>query len=416
LRVYKNNLHAINININMKKLIVLFLLLPALTVRAQDNIQWRGDRTGIYKETGLLKSWGDNGPELLWQYDGLGEGHSSVAIAAGKIYITGLIDGKGYLYAFDMSGKLLNKKEYGDEWDTSHSGTRGTVTVDGGKLYLISGVGDLICFDEKNLDVLWQKNYVKDFDGQIPKYGVNESPLIVGGKLIATPGGKKNNVVALDKNNGNMIWSCEAKGDISSYCCPIYLDSQQVPQVVTITGHHVVGVDIANGKTLWSFPFTNRFFEHPNTPVYADNMLLCTSSYGVGSVMLRLTEGGRKAEQVWAAKELDSRTGHMLKLGDYAYGSGDNNTYWYCVDWKTGQQMYKDKSLGTGAVIAADGMLYCYSDKGEMALVKPNPAKFDIVGRFSVKSGSGPHWAHPAIYRGILYLRHGDSLMAYKVK
>ncbi len=400
----------------MKKLITLFLLPLAMAAWAQDNIQWRGDRTGIYKETGLLKSWGDRGPELLWQYDGLDEGFSSVAIASEKIYVTGLTDGKGYLYVLDMKGKLLDKKQYGNEWNISHSGSRGTVIVNDGRLYVVSGKGELVCFDEKNLRVLWQKDFVKDFDGTIPKYGVNESPLIVGDKLIATPGGKKHNVVALDKKTGDIIWSCPAEGDVSSYCCPIYVSDQQMPQIITITGHHIVGIDITNGKMLWSIGFTNRFFEHPNTPVYNNSMVFCTSSYGVGSVMLQLTDGGCKAEQVWAAKELDPRTGHFLKFGDYIYGSGDNNSFWYCVDWKTGRIMYKDKSMAVGAIIAADGMLYCYSDKGEMALVKLDPAKFDIVSRFSVKAGTGPHWAHPVIYQGVLYVRHGDSLMAYKVK
>ena len=400
----------------MKNVTVLLLLFFAVTIGAQDIIQWRGDRTGIYKETSLLKSWSDNGPELLWQFDGLDEGFSSVAIAAGRIYVTGLTNGKGFLYALNMDGSLIDKKEYGDEWDTSHSGTRGTVTVNDGKIYLVSGKGKLLCFDEKNLNVVWTKDFVKDFGGEIPKYGVNESPLIVGDKLIVTPGGKKHNIVALDKKNGNVIWSCEAKGDISSYCCPIYVDDLSTPQVITITGHHIVGIGITDGKMLWSVPYTNRFFEHPNTPVYNAGMLFCTSSYGVGSVMLRLTNGGRGAEQVWTAKELDPRFGHYLKFGDFLYGAGDNNSYWYCVDWKTGKIMYRDKTIAVGAVIAADGMLYCYSEKGEMALVKPTPEKFDIVSKFSVNAGSGPHWAHPVIYNGVLYIRHGDSLIAYKVK
>ena len=400
----------------MRKLAALMLSFFTITALSQENIQWRGDRTGIYKETGLLKSWGDKEPELIWQFDGLNEGFSSTAIAGGKIYITGLTDGKGFLYVLDMNGALINKKLYGDEWSSSHSGTRGTVTVDDRHLYLISGMGKLICYDEKSLNVVWQKDFVKDFGGEIPKYGVNESPLIVGDKLIVTPGGKKHNVVALNKKNGDIIWSCEAKGDISSYCCPIYVDDQQTPQVITITGHHIVGIDITGGKMLWSVPYTNRFFEHPNTPVYSDGMVFCTSSYGVGSVMLRLIDEGRNVEQLWAAKELDPRTGHYLKMGDYLYGAGDNNSYWYCVDWKTGKIMYRDKSIAVGAVIAADDMLYCYSEKGEMALVKPNPEKFDVVGKFSVNAGSGPHWAHPVIYKGVLFVRHGDSLMAYKIK
>jgi outer membrane protein assembly factor BamB len=401
----------------MKRTIILSLLcMVALQVQAQDIIQWRKDRTGIYPESGLLKSWGDAGPQLLWHYDGLGEGHSSVAVStSGKLYITGMNDGKGYLYAFDAAGKLLAKKEYGPEWDKSYNGTRGTVTPDNGKLYLISGMGEIVCFDESDLSIVWKKGMLTDFDGTNITWGICESPLIVGEKLIACPGGKKYNIVALNKNTGELIWSCEGDGDLSAYCSPVYLADQQTPQVVTMMQKHIIGVDIATGKKLWSFEQINRHGVHPNVPVYADNMLLCTSGYGKGSVMLRLTDGGRNVEKVWESSQLDSRIGAMVKVGDYAYGSGDANRFWFCVDWKTGELKYKENTLPVGNIIAADGMLYCYSDRGDFALVRTTPEKFDIVSRFPVTMGTDQHWAHPAIYKGVIYVRHGNTLMAYKI-
>jgi outer membrane protein assembly factor BamB len=401
----------------MKRTFILGVFLIAATaLQAQDVIQWRGDRTGIYRENGLLKSWAEKGPQLLWNYDGLGEGHSSAAISAGKIYVTGMSDGKGYLYAFDMNGKLLNRKEYGNEWDESYNGTRGTVTANGGRLYLISGRGDIVCFNESDLSIVWKKNIMSDFGSENIKWGICESPLIVDDKLIATPGGKQHNVIALNKNTGELIWSCPGEGDLSAYCSPLYVGDQQTPQAVTMTAKHIIGVNIADGKKLWSVENSNRHDVHPNIPVYGgDNMLLCTSGYGKGSVMLRLIDGGRNVEKVWEAAQLDSRMGAMVKAGDYAYGSGDANRFWFCVDWKTGELKYRVNALPVGNVIAADGMLYCYSDRGDLALVKISPDSFDIVSRFSVTLGTEQHWAHPVIYKGVLYLRHGNTLMAYKI-
>lgn len=381
------------------------------------QVQWRNDRTGIYNETGLMKAWPANGPELLWQFNGLGSGYSSVSIDSDKLYITGTTDDTGFMYVLNMQGRLLNKREYGKEWTRSYLGSRGTVIPNEGRLYLVSGVGTLTCFNASDLSIAWQRSMTDDFGGEVPAHGTNESPLIIGDKLIFTPGGKEHNVVALNKKTGDLIWSSKAMGDISSYCCPIYITDQQIPLIVTMTGHHVVGLDVSTGKMLWSYPFTNRFFEHPNTPVYGNGMILCTSSYGVGSVMLRLTEGGRNVEKAWSAVELDSRTGHFVKLGNYAYGAGDyKKGSWQCVDWATGKQLYKDKSIATGAVIAADGMLYCYSEKGELALVSPTPEKFDIVSQFPITLGTEQHWAHPVIYKGVMYVRHGDALMAYKIR
>jgi outer membrane protein assembly factor BamB len=402
----------------MRKVVILLLLLhitSSLSAR-KNNIQWRGeDRTGIYNEANLSKSWAEAGPEMLWFFDGLGEGHSSVAIADDKLYLTGLTEGQGYLYVFDLNGKLLNKKNYSKEWDTNYNGSRGTVTINEGKIYIISGHGDIVCMNEKTLDIVWQKNMLSDFDSKNITWGINEAPLIVDEKLIATPGGAKNNIVALNKNTGKLIWSSEGEGDLSAYCSPLYVGDQKTPQIVTMTANHIIGVDIATGKKLWSLENKNRHAVHANTPVYGDNMLLCTSGYGKGSTMLRLTNGGRDVEKVWESSELDSRIGGIVKIGDYAYGSGDANKFWFCFDWKTGEQKYKERTFQPGAVISANGMLYCYSEKGEIALAEATPEKFEVISKFSVTKGTDQHWAHPVIYQGVLYVRHGDSLIAYKI-
>jgi hypothetical protein len=400
----------------MKRVFVLCFSLLALSLSAQ-NIQWRGiDRSGVYTEKGLLKSWPASGPKLLWHYDGLGEGHSSVAIDSDKIYLTGLSDGKGFIYVFDLSGKLLNKKEYGPEWTESYNGPRGTVTVNEGKLYLISGVGDIYCFNTNNLNLVWKKNMIKDYNSSNIKWGICEAPLIIGDKLIATPGGTTNNMVALDKNTGKLIWSSLGEGDLSAYCSPLFISDQQVPLIVTMTANHIIGVDAGTGKKLWSHPNKNRHSVHANTPVYGNNMILCTSGYGRGSTMLRLTNGGRSIQEAWFSDQLDSRIGAMVKVGNYVYGSGDTKRFWFCVDWNTGQIKWQEKDLAMGNIIANDGMLYCYTDRGDMILAKATPEKFDIISRYSITMGTEQHWAHPVLYKGVMYLRHGNTLMAYNIK
>ncbi len=400
-----------------KEFISLCLALFVLSLSAQENIQWRGtDRTGIYHEAGLLQVWPEGGPAMLWHYDDLGEGHSSVAVDANKLYITGMTEGTGYIYVFDASGKLLNKKAYGPEWAVSYNGTRGTVTISEGKIYLVSGMAEIYCIDQQSLEVVWKKSFSQDFNGSNIQWGVCETPLIVGEKVIATTGGKENNIVALNKHTGALIWSSPGEGDESAYCSPLYIADQKIPQVVTMTAKHIIGINAANGEKLWSYENTNRHSVHANTPVYSNNMLLCTSGYGKGSTMLRLTNGGQNVEKVWFAAELDNRIGAMVKIGDYVYGSGDANRYWFCVEWNTGTIKWKQGGLAMGNIIANDGMLYCYTDRGEMVLAKATPEKFDIVSKFMITLGTAQHWAHPVLYRGVMYVRHGNTLMAYKVK
>lgn len=401
----------------MRKVLIVCLSFIALSLSAQDNIQWRGtDRTGIYQEAGLLKSWPANGPTLLWHYDGLGEGHSSVAVGSDKLYITGLTDGKGHIFVFDLNGKLLNKKEYGPEWVESYNGPRGTLTLNDGKIYLISGLGHIYCFDQQSLNLLWQKNLLQEYKAGNITWGINEAPLIVGDKVIATPGGKQHNMVALNKNTGQLIWSSPGKGDLSAYCSPLYIGDQEVPLIVTMTANHIIGVNADTGKLLWSHENKNRHSIHANTPVYGDNMVLFTSGYGRGSTMLRLTNGGRSVEQAWYAKELDNRIGAMVKVGDYVYGSGDSSRFWFCVDWKTGDIKWKERGLAMGNIIANDDMLYMYTDRGNMILARATPEKLDIVSRYPITMGTEQHWAHPVLYKGVMYVRHGNTLIAYKVR
>jgi len=400
----------------MKQLILTFLTLTFFSPLAQ--IQWRNDRTGAYNETGLLTSWPANGPELLWHFDGLGRGYSAITIDKDKLFVTGYTDGKGYLYVLSLDGNLLNKIEYGPEWDSdAYVGTRSAVMHDDGKLYVLSGLAELFCYEIQSLNLLWKKNLLKEYNAKNTAHGWNGPPLIVGDKLIVPPGGQKQHVVALNKATGELIWSAAGAtpDDMAGYATSIYISDQEVPQVVAMMSDHIIGIDISNGKLLWSFPHTNRFREHPNTPEYYNNMILGMSDYGKGSVMLRLTNGGRSVEKVWENTNLGHKTGNTMRIGELVYGS-DERTSWNCVNWMTGKTVYSDRTLGVGTVISADGMLYIYSEKGEMALVKPNPEKFDVISKFDITLGTEQHWAHPVIFKGVLYIRHGNTLMAYKIK
>ena len=403
----------------MKKYLFTCAILFPVMLYAQKNSQWRGEnRNGIYNETGLLKEWPADGPQLLWKYENLGGSYASVAIAGEKIYLTGQIDDKLMLYVLDLKGQLLKEKEVGKEWTKNHTGTRCTVVVNDGKLYIYNSLGQLYCLDETTLHEVWEKDVLTDFDGKNIMWGMTESPLIVGEKIFITPGGAKNNVVALNKNTGALIWSSPGEGTASAYCSPLYIGDQSTPMIVTCTSDYIIALNADTGEELWShpqLPQKPQYNIHPNTPIYSDGMIFSITGYKGGAMLLRLKDGGKAVEQVWKNEEMDNQMGSAIKVGDYVYASGHMNRYWFCVNWKTGETQYKVNELAPSNVIFADGMLYCYSEKGEMAMVKPNPEKFDMAGSFKVTLGTGEHWAHPVIHKGVLYLRHGDTLMAYQI-
>ena len=405
---------------------VLMLCSCQQSVPVYENSQWRGEnRDGIYNETGLLKSWAVDGPELLWSYEGLGAGYSSVAVAGGKIYITGLEEDDLILFVFDFAGNLLTRKVVGKEWTENFVGPRSTVVVNDGKLYIANSLGQLFCLDETTLNEIWSKDGHKDFDGRNIRFGVTENPVIVGDKIFLTPGGEKNNMIALNKNTGALIWSSPGTGTVSTYGSPLFIGDQSVPMVINyvagdqlgeerIFDNKIVAFHANTGEVLWSYSQQSGNTINPNTPIYNDGHIFFSTGYRGGSLLLRLTNGGRSVEEVWN-NPADNQHHGPVKVGDYVYTTSHANRAFFCIDWKTGETKWTEEHR-QASMVYADGLLYAYDEGGGMSLIKPNTERFDLVSRFEITLGTDQHWAHPVIYEGVMYIRHGDVLMAYRVK
>jgi outer membrane protein assembly factor BamB len=384
---------------------------------SQEQAQWRGpNRDGIYPETGLLRNWPESGPPLLWHFDGLGSGHSSVAVAGEKIYTAGIINGIGNIFCFSMEGKLLWKVPYGEEWTESWEGVRCTPCVFNGKIYLLSGMGKLLCRSADDGKFIWSVDVTKEYDGRNIRWGYTENLAIDGNSIFCTVGGITNNVIAVNRNTGKLIWSGKGLGEASAYCSPAIIKLTTRTILVTQTENHILCLDATNGTLLWSHEQPNKYSVHANTPIFLDGFLFCSSGYGQGSVMLQLKSDGTLVKEVWRNTAMDNKMGGYVLLNGKLYGSDDSNTSWHCLDWKTGKELGSAKITGKGNIICADGMLYCYSEKGEIVLALPGTNVITKVSGFNVPDGTDQHWAHLVIAKGRLFVRHGNSLMVYNIK
>lgn len=376
---------------------------------------WRGGTDGVYDASGLLDEWPANGPEIIWTFQELGQGHSSPVIFGDYLYTSGMIDSTGYLFKFDLDGNLVYQKPYGPEYSESFYGPRGTpVLTEDDRIYFVSGYGKVLCMKEDDASVIWQVDMVNEFGGKVIRWGYNETPVIDGDVIYCTPGGR-NSVVALNRHTGELIWSCEGKRELSAYCTPLLFMHNNRKILSTHTESHLLGIDAVTGELLWTHRHPNEWSVHANTPIYHDGGLFFFSGYGQGSGKLLLSDDGSEAELAWN-NPMDNRIGGAVLLDGYIYASGDKNREWRCIDWETGQDTYTSEVLGKGTVIAADGKLFCYSDRGELALVEAAPEAFRLRSETRVTLGSEQHWAHPIIHDGVLYLRHGKALIAYKIK
>ena len=237
----------------------------------------------------------------------------------------------------------------------------------------------------------------------------------MGDKVICTPGGSEASVIAVDKNSGKVLWTTKDLSEMSAYCSPILVPTSGSPILVTMLAYCVVGIVPETGEVLWRQEHKTRYDIHAVSPVFDEGYLYITSGYGAGGEMFKLSSDGRQATRLWTDKNLDCHHGGVVSVGGCIYGSNYGGTL-VCLAEKDGRVMFQDKGVGKGSVICADGMLYCYSERGTLGLVKAAPEKYELAGSFNITKGDREHWAHPAISDGKLYIRHGAVLMVYDIK
>jgi outer membrane protein assembly factor BamB len=413
-----------------KYLLIILCLFTQLSF-AQVYQGWRGEnRDGIYNEPGLLKSWPEEGPELLWVISDAGKGHSSPVVSGNKIFVTGLNeDGdKEQFSVYNLNGERLYQVEFGTAWDKTYPDSRTTPSVLGNKAYLISGMGEIVCINTDNGNIVWSVNG-EQFGRLTGKWGTSESPLIVDGKIIYSPGGTQTAVVALNAADGKTVWQSKSLSDTCSYASPLLIHHKGKKQIIGFTTYSMYGLNPENGEIQWQF--SNWDFDTQgsmdgiciNTPLFRDGKLFVCNAYNMQSFMFELNDDLTGIKLLWRNQDMGVHLGGMVVLDSIIYGNnkvkGEPDT-WVALSWNTGETKYKirwEEGKTKGVIIAADGMLYCYEEKrGTVALVKPNPDTFEVVSEFRVKHGEGPHWSHPTIHNGILYIRHGNVVMAYQVK
>lgn len=405
----------------MKSMRVLLLLVALFSVAAQTMAQsaanwpqWRGpNRDGISKETGLLKQWPAEGPPLVWKATGAGRGYSSFSMSNGKLYTMGLRGDREFIVAFDLAtGK--------EAWATAHGtafrndrgdGPRGTPTVDGDRIYALGGSGDLSALEARTGKVIWSKNVLKEFGGSNITWGISESPLVMGNKLLVNAGGPGASIVALNKRDGSLIW--KSQSDEAGYSSAIPMELNGVTQVVFFTGERAVGLDSRDGRLLWEYAKPSNRTANVATPIARANRVFISSDYGTGGGVIEI-KADNQAQEIYFTKEMRNHHSSSVLIGDHLYGF--SSAILTAMKFDTGEIAWRDRSVGKGSLVYADGHLYCFSENGVVGLVEATPAGYKEKGRFRIQQDSLPTWTHPVVAGGRLYLRDQDTIYAFDVR
>jgi outer membrane protein assembly factor BamB len=422
-----------------RSLRVVVCLSGCLILAGADWPQWRGpDRTGLSKETGLLKEWPEGGPRLAWTIHSLGLGYSAPAVVGDRLYIMGTRDGQEQVFALDTAnGKEVWVTAVGPifQWkgNTWGDGPRSTPTVDGDNLFALGAQGELLCLETKTGKKVWGHNLYKNFNGYVMDnngkerigWGYCEGPLVDSDQLVCTPGGEDGLLLALNKRTGEVIWRSKEVKSKAPYSSIIATEIAGVRQYVQLAEKGAVGVDAKTGRQLW-------FHTKPNddlvirTPVVHNGHVFATYSFGSGSELFQVVPEGQqfKTEVIYSTKNMKNEMGGIILVGDYLYGYSDR-VGWVCQNFtkSKGAATWETRKLGKGSVTFADANLYCFTeDDGTAALVEANPKKWTEKGRFKIpqqtkqRATNGKIWTHPVVANGRLYLRDQELLFCYDVK
>lgn len=390
-------------------------------VSAADWTQWRGiNRDGKSPETGLKSDW-SSAPKLKWIFKDAGKGYSGPAISNGVLYSMGTEGNQENVFAVDINSGTMKwsvkidsilQNAWGD-------GPRATPTVVGTKLYAMSGPGRLVCMNVENGDIHWSKE-MSALGGKEPNWGFTESVLFDEGKIICTPGGNQGAIVALNAENGKVVWQSKGFKDGAQYSSIIKATIHGVPQYIQRTMKSIVGVSIKDGSVLWQTKFPGRTAMIP-TPIVKGNHIYITGGYGTGCTLIRV-DSNWKVSEVYFNKNMKNHHGGVVLLGDSVFGYSDG-VGWIMQNFMTGEEVWSEKSkLGKGAVTYADGHFYCLGENtGRVELLKATKDGYESKGSFvlspqsEIRASRGKIWAHPVIVDGTLYLRDQDLLYSYDI-
>lgn len=413
--------------------LALSLCFSVSSVAAADWPQWRGpDRSGVSKESGLLKQWPTGGPKLLWQVNDLGDGYSTPVVVGNRIYMMSNhgMDNEFVQAISAADGKVIWTSRVGNVGNPNQNPpypkARSTPTIDGAFIYAFGSDGDLACLDTKTGKVRWSKNVRTEFGGQPGEWAYAESPLVDGDVVVVTPGGPQATMVALNKKTGAVIWkSAIPDGEPAGYASAIVVQAAGRKQYVQLLSKGMVGVDAKTGQFLWRYADVAKGPAQYFTPVARGEYVYC-GALGIGGGMVRLkAEGnGVVAEPVYFTRGLPNGIGGAVIVGDHLYGTEVGQKL-LAVEFVSGKVMWESKDFGWGSIAAADGHLYVHLVTGDYILVEATSQGFREKGRFTPPNqpkhkrvGEFPEMAftYPVIANGRLYVRDLGTMWAYDIK
>jgi outer membrane protein assembly factor BamB len=417
-------------------------------INAQDWPQFLGpDRNSISPQKGLLRSWPESGPEVLWSVD-VGIGYGGPVVKNGKVYLLDREDGVcDIMRCFDLqTGKELWRFSYDAPGSLSFPGSRSVPIVDDRHVYSVGSNGDLYCFDIQTGKPIWNKNVWTDFGGEkLPTWGISQNPIIYGDLLVVASQAPQAGVVAYNKRTGDVVWKTPNLG-VTGYSNPKVVKIDGEDQIVFATSStsgrggnpvikgNVVGMNPRTGEILWKYDEWETVAQVPCAIEAGNNRLLIVGEER--ATMLKITkktDGTFEVSEIFTTLEFGDETKTPLLYNGHFYGmyrTVRKREGLVCMNMD-GELMWKTRrnpNFDFGSMILADGLIIATDGNKMLYLIEPDPTAFKMISKAEMLGqggataegwasdlGSTQNYAPVALADGRLLIRDQHRMFCVKI-
>ena len=391
-------------------LLVLLLIgwFPGVPLDAAEPASWPNwmgpRRDGVSRETGWMTAWPKGGLPVVWSRQ-IGVGFSSIAIADGRLFTLGHVDGEEIVWCVDANtGKEIWSHPYpSDLNDNLHDGgPAATPTIDGDRVYTLGKEGQLFCFQAKTGAILWQKLLPKDLEVPVPEWGFSSSAVVVGDQLLLEGG----RVVSYDKQTGAKQWQSN-KHEAGYGSAAVFEHPVGTKLVATLDCEGLRVSTLKTGEELAFRAWDSPFRTNATTPIIVGNRIYISTAYQIGCALFEFT--GTELKQVYENREMRNHFSNSILYDGYLYGFDGNSNLGRvvqvtCMNFETGKVAWKKPGFGCGSLMIADGRLLLLSESGTLVLANATPRGFEEVARSPFLNGRC--WTVPVLLGQRVYGRN----------
>ncbi len=249
----------------------LLLFLPRQGMAQQGNSNWNRFRgpngDGHVAEAVIPTSFGPD-ENVVWKST-LPKGFSSPVLGEGRIFLTAEEDKQLYTICLDRSdGHELWRKQAprdrNEKIDFRNHPASPSPAVSGDHVFVFFPDYGVIGYQSSDGTELWRQP-LGPFTNL---YGMGASPIVVDGLVVLVCDQNLDSfVVALDEDNGKVIWKTPREEATSGHCSPIvYQPGEGKPAQIIVAGSfNLTAYESTTGKKLWWVG--GLCFEMKSTPV-----------------------------------------------------------------------------------------------------------------------------------------------------